>query len=500
MSVLRRLATQTAIYGLSSILGRVLNFALTPFYTEKFDPDAFGVISSLYAAITFINVFLTFGMETTYFRFIQTSGEPRRVYDQAFSWVGLMGSISFLVLSIAGTAIAQKMGYDIPAHIPGMIAGIVFLDALSALPLAKLRQEDKAARFAMINLVNIIVTLGLNIFFILRGGAKIEYIFLANLIASALRFLMALWNNLPSSFTLHTSLLSSMLGYGVFIMVAGLTGFVNETLDRILLPWLWTDGKLWNGIPRTGNEMNGIYAATYKIAMLITLFTQAYRYAVEPFFFKEATKTDSPVTFAKIFHYFTMVTLLGFLLLSVFGYELISFPIPIGGGSHFTLIDDRYWEGLQVNAILLMANIFFAAYLNLSIWFKLTNRTSYALWFTGGGALLTIVINVIGIPRWGFVASAWATLTCYAFMAVSAYLVGKKYYPVPYRMVRLLVYALLAVIAYLIGTLNGFDSSLAKLGIVAIAIVIVWVWEKMFPIRWGSGKATKKADPLADNG
>jgi len=280
-----------------------------------------------------------------------------------------------------------------------------------------------------------------------------------------------------------------MLQYGGFIMLAGLAGTVNETLDRIMIKWLWMEDKLWNGMQLNGEEMIGIYNANYKFAMLISLFTQAFKYAAEPFFFKSSTQKDSPERFAKVFHYYTLATLLGFLILSSFSREIASIDITLGlSESPKYVIGKAYWEGLIVVPVLLLAYVFNGAYYNMSIWFKLTKQTRYALLFTGIGAVVTLIVNFAGIPRYGFIASAWATLLSFASMAIAVYWAGHRHYPVPYRIKRMLLYLCIFTAGFLVNSwwIPAISPAsiyvLIKIGICILILILINFLEKLFPV------------------
>lgn len=485
--MLRKLAGQTAVYGLSTILGRLLNLFLTPLFTDKLGQLGYGVISRLYSGVTFANVVVTFGMETTFFRFLQDEESPQKIYNHAFAWVAAMGSLLLLLCVLFRHQLAQWVDYPGAESLVIMIAGIIFLDALAALPLAKLRHEEKALRFSLINLGNILVSVGLNYLFLDGMDKGVAYVFVANLIASAIRLSLALWGNLPTSLRLSWPQLRGMLDYGFFIMIAGFAGTMNETLDRLIMKDLWGDCRAFRGEFLTGDELTGIYAANYKVAMLIVLFTQAYRYAAEPFFFKESKKKDSPETFARVFHYFTLSTLLGFLVLSSFAKEVVSFDFF--GLVNRTFVDEAFWSGLEVVPILLLAYVLNGIYINISIWYKITKQTRFALLFTGTGALCTILVNLLTIPTMGYMGSAWATLLCYLLMSVMVYALGQRYYPVPYRMGRMLMYALLFFLCYLInqqiGPTDGYWPAFAMKAFVCLAVVgTLFVVEKAWPISW----------------
>lgn len=482
MSLLRRLAGQTVIYGLGQILSRVLNLILTPIFTDpaNLNQGEYGTFTQLYAIVAFFNVLLTFGMETTFFRFIQDEKDPDKIYHQAFTWVALLAG-SFLLLGMGlATPLAQLFGYAEHPNWIRLLTGIIALDALSALPMARLRYRERAGHFTSILIINAAVTVGLNLlFFYVLGIKEIEYILLVNLIASAIKFVLALWKNTPKKLGLNRQSFRPMFTYGFFIMIAGFAGIMNETFDRAAIPYLWPDGQLFNGAPRTAREMNGIYGAMYKLAMLINLAIQAFRYAVEPFFFREAKEKDSPETFARIFHFFMIAALIGFLVIGSFAREIVGMSFF---GTRF--VGEQYWEGLPVVPILLLAYVFMGAYLNMSIWFKITKQVRFAIVFTGVGALITLLFNLIGVKTYGFYASAWATLVCYLVMCMLVYLIGQRYYPIPYRLVRLTGYLLLFLAAYLInrsiGPTNGYWLAFIGKSLVCLAAMGILVLAERF--------------------
>ena len=480
MSILKKLAGQTAIYGLSSILGRLLNTALTPYYTKLFAEGEFGQISDLYSWITFANVILTFGMETAFFRYSREWKNPEKAYNQSFLFVSALSVIFLLFSSLAYLPLSKGLGYENAPQLVLMAIIVIALDTLTALPMAKLRQSEKAKHFAAINLTNIGLTLGCNIFFLSYLHKGIEYVFVSNIIASSVRLLMSMLNGFPTEWKIDQDLIRQMTKYSIFIMVAGFAGMMNENLDKILIGRLWEDGNVYHGHARSGQEMQGLYSAGYKLGIFISLVTQAFRYAVEPFFFRHSEEQNSPQTFAQIFHYFMIACLACFLLISSFEHELVSIKIY-----HFTFINQRYWESLEIVPIILLAYVFSAAYIQISAWFKITGQTKFALLFTGIGAIITILINVLTIPKYGYMGSAWATLVCYVVMTVMVYFYGQKHYPVPYRMGRFVLYLSICVLGYFICDKIGFELGTInwelfglKLGVCGIILGGIAAWEK----------------------
>ncbi|TAE52650.1 MAG: polysaccharide biosynthesis protein [Bacteroidetes bacterium] len=491
MSIFRKLVSQTAIYGISTILARLMNLLLTPLYTNN--PDLisqadFGSYINLYAFVAFVNVLLSFGMETTFFRYVQDSKDAPRTYALTFSWVALV-SLAFTCIALPlYTSIANIMGYGERPELLLLLAGIVVLDALASIPLAKLRHEDRTRWFATITLTNVMITISLNLVLILGFRMGIEGIFIANLAASGIKLLMSFHKNLPAFVRPRRDEIQEMLNYAFFIMLAGFAGIMNETLDRVMLPYRWGEGAPFDGMMLSGKEMNGIYGANYKVAMLISLATQAFRYAAEPFFFRNSGQKDSPETFAKVFHYFMIASMTGFLLIASFALEIEQFNFFGLTGKSF--VGSAYWSGVKAVPILLLGYVCSGAYINMSIWFKITKQTRFAMLFTGTGAAITIAVNYFGIPIWGYMACAWATLLCYVVMTVLVYVVGQKYYPVPYRVQRLLLYLGLFVGAWLLNAQIGWTSGdplifAMKLFVALLAIGIVAASERFLPVFRG---------------
>ncbi|MCS6905306.1 MAG: oligosaccharide flippase family protein [Bacteroidia bacterium] len=486
MNVYRKLLSQTAIYGLSSIIGRIINWALTPLYVNHFSVEEYGIFSDLYALTFFPLIIITFGLETAFFRFASSKEEAEVIYANAFYTVlGL--AFTFLLLGLLfQKPLLALLGYSQAPHYVLLMLGVIFWDTTAALPLAKLRYENKALRFATIALLNIFLTLALNILFVVVLKLDLTYVFIANLLASGVRLAISLWNNAPSFAAVRANKIKQLMSYGFFIMLAGLAGAINETLDRALIPRLWAEG-FYHGVRLNGLEMNGIYGANYKLGMFITLVTQAFRYAAEPLFFKKANQMDAPIIFAKIFHYYAIAAQVMVLVISLFAYEIVSFDA--WGLMKSTLIPSDYWMGLEAVPFILLANFFLGIYLNLSIWFKLSNQVHFGFILAGSGALITIVFNIITIPYWGYMGAAYATSICYGFMAVACYILGQKYYPIPYRILRLVGYGVFGFVLYLIiithlETLNAPGFAFLKLFAIIFWILVIFIYEKIRPLKW----------------
>jgi O-antigen/teichoic acid export membrane protein len=433
MGIIKKLASQTAIYGLSSIFGRFLNYLLVPLYTYHFSAAEYGVVSEFYAYAGFFAVLLVFGFETGYFRFRDKNQAQR---DSAYStalWFVLLVNLGFLLLILLiQDPLSSVLHY---AHHPEYVewfAIILGLDAIASIPFARLRAENRAFRFAGIKIAEIGVTVGLSLFFIAYcppvyakneqvwfapiydPGIGLGYVFIANLAASGVKFILLLPQLKGLAWGFDKALFKSMLGYSLPMVVIGFAGIINEMLDRALLKYLLPHD------PLTNMRMLGIYSACYKLSILMSLFIQAFRYAAEPFFFSYADKSDARQVYADVMKYFVIFCMAIFLLVTLY---IDVFQYFIGR---------EFRAGLGVTPILLFANLFLGIYVNLSIWYKLTDRTLLGAFVSLGGALLTIGLNLWWIPLYGYVGSAWATLACYASMAFISYLLGRKYYRVAY--------------------------------------------------------------------
>ena len=469
MNPLKKLASQTAVYGLSQIVGRFVNYLLVPLHTALFDTADFGINTLMYSYVTFFNVLLTYGMETAFFRFSQKHDKPDQVYSTALTSL-ISSSLFFgLLFGVFSPQIASVI--NVPEHPEYVVyfTAIIALDAISAVPFAYLRQQNKALKFAIVKNINIFTNILLNLYFLLlcpyvqnedgtllplyNGTINIGYIFLANLIASIVTIPL-LWKEILAirNASFNKTLWREMLIYGLPLMVVGFAGMINETLDRIIISFVYTDVQ-------EGLRATGIYGANYKLSILMSLFIQAFRYAAEPFFFNHAKDNDKRHIYATVMNYFTLVCLALFLTVTLY----------IDVFKHF--INNRYWEGLHVVPILLIANMFLGMYYNFSIWYKLSDNTNKGAIISTTGAVITILANIILVPLLGYTGSAWATLICYISMAIICYAVGAKYYPIPYQIRRLLGYIGLALALFLLSTYLPIPVGLVKHTVNAILLL-----------------------------
>jgi O-antigen/teichoic acid export membrane protein len=475
---IKKLLGQTAVYGLSSIVGRLLNYLLVPLYTQVFaDPSDYGVVSELYAWVAFLIVFLTFGMETAFFRFLQDHEDKDKVFLNGFLTVIGVNVLFFCSLLYFNQDIAKVMLY--PGHNEYIIllGAIVAIDAITALPLAKLRAENKALKFASIQFASIGVNIGLNLFLMLylfdptRPEEGVLFILFANLIASLVKPLLLYRDFLSIKFSFDLQLAKEMLVYSIPLVIAGFAGIINETLDRILLKHITYDG-LNPASLNFAEEQVGIYSACYKLAMLVTILLQAYRYAAEPFFFAQMKSEDKNKVYAKVMNYFVATVCLVFLVVS----------LNIDIFKHF-IRNEAYWSGLGVVPILLLANVFLGIYYNQSIWYKLSGQTRFGAYIAIVGATLTILINVVFIPEYGFYACAWATLVVYAFQMIASYYLGQRYYPIQYNLRKFFLYFGGALLLFVIAKLMQIDGVYTRLffhnTLIIIYLVIVFSVEKI---------------------
>ncbi|MBX2965402.1 MAG: polysaccharide biosynthesis C-terminal domain-containing protein [Cyclobacteriaceae bacterium] len=462
MSGLKKLAGDTVIYGASSILGRLLNYLLVPYYTIVFAAGEYGVVTELYAYAAFFNVLYTYGMETAYFRFAAQNKENEPGIFNLTTSAILFTSLAFSgLLILFATPIVNYLQYPGKENFIIWFAIILAIDAVLAIPFAKLRLEGKAKQFAVAKLTNIGLNIGFNLFFlslcpaILRGDVLpslnpfinsfydaslgVDYVFLSNLLANA-ALIFLLWNVLRKlKITFQWEKLKPLLLYGYPILFAGLAWVTNEMLSRWALRF-WLPENFYPGL--TSQEALGIFGAVYKFSVFMTLAVQAFRYAAEPFFFSKAADKNSPQLFSKVSH--------GFIL---FGCViLLAVSINLDLLEHI-LRRPIYRTGMHIVPILLLANLFLGIYYNVSIWYKLTDKTHFSTWIAGGGALLTLVLNYLLIPVAGYEGSSWVTLIVYFLMAVVCYAFGQRYYPIPYPVMKDLTYIAVTVLLIYISTL-----------------------------------------------
>ncbi len=444
MKIYKKLAGQTIIYGMGTIIPRLLNYSiLTVYYTRLFSVKEFGVLTELYAYVTFMMIILTYGMETGYFRFARSKNN-QTVYSSIL--ISLFATSSLFIIGIIffRKNIAQLLDYSGNVEFISMLGIIVAIDAFSTIPFAKLRLEEKSIRFSIIKIVNVLVTIACVIFFyeILPGLIKnnsittklplredVTYVLLSNLIASSIVLILLAPEILKAKIDFNSKLIKEILIYSFPLLIAGLAGTVNETLDRILLKHLIVDNDV-------AKYELGIYGANYKIAILLLLFIQMFRYAAEPFYFNYYKQKDDKEVFSQIMRLFiASMLVLSFIILFYLRYV-----------KYF--IDSKFHEGLKIVPIILCAYIFYGIFFNLSIWYKLKKKTIYGAFLTITGALITIVINVVFVKKYSYVASSVGHVVAYFTMMILSYFVGRKYFPIDYKIGRIAEYIILALLIF----------------------------------------------------
>ncbi len=435
---MKSLAKDTAIYGMSSIVGRFLNYLLVPLYTAKISAASggYGVITNMYAYTALLLVILTYGMETTFFRFVNKEEENGPVvYSTVLAMVGCTSLAFVALVFLFLNPLSEAMGYaDHPSYVWTMFVTVA-IDAFQCIPFAYLRYKKRPLKFAAFKLLFIVLNIALNIvYYLLLDGHDVGYAFYINLACTAsitLCFYKELKEGFGGQFApwVETKcLMRRMFSYSWPILVLGIAGILNQTADKILFPYIYKGSD--------AHTQLGIYGAASKIAMIMAMITQAFRYAYEPFVFGKAKDKDNRSTYATAMKYFLIFTLLAFLVVVAY----------IDVLRH--IIGRDYWEGLRVVPIVMAAEILMGVYFNLSFWYKLIDRTIWGAWFSGIGCIVLIAVNVIFVPQYGYMACAWAGFAGYGTAMVLSYFVGQRYYPIAYPLKSIGVYVLITVIFF----------------------------------------------------
>lgn len=462
MNPFRKLIGDTAIYGVSSIVGRFLNWWLVPYYSVLFLPDEYGVVTNLLAYEAFLLIMLTYGMETGYFRFASRSKEPHKVYSASQMPLFFTSTLFLAMVLLFAGPLASLIGYpDHPEYIR-ILAAVVAIDAFTSIPFAKLRLDNRPVKFAVVKMINIGLNIGFNLFFlslcplILRhfpdnpvkwvysADIGVGYVFISYLLASLSTLLLLYREIFSMRWKVELSLLKQMLAYSFPILIIGIAGMVNQNIDKILIPFL---------VPDDQNPMFqvGIYGANYKLAVLMNMFIQAFRYAFEPFFFSRSSSStsDDPRLYATVMKYFVIFGMLIFLGMTLF-MDVVKL-----------VIDSKYHEGIKVVPLILLANLFFGIFFNLSIWYKIKDLTRYGAYIALIGAAITLILNILLIPPMGYMGSAIAVLVCFFVMMVINYFWGQKHYFIPYDTKRLAIYFLSGMILFAISLItNGLTPAI----------------------------------------
>lgn len=453
MSVLKKFLGQTAIYGLTTVISRLFNFILTPLFTKVYPPSVYGIFNILYSYASLINAVLAFGMESTYFRYLNKHEDRKQeVYNNSFLCIAFISGLFLITGIVFANPIAnwinngqasQVLDYQLYIR---FFVWLLFIDAICVIPFARLRAEEKAFKYSLIKFLNIGTFVGANLFFIYLVPAVIKhhgplsgwfeswfrqgwvgYVFISNLIASAVTLVMLLPEFLKLRLRLDKDLFLKMLSYSWPVLVANLSFIVNENLDKIVLSRLLPESIAVTQV--------GIYGAVCKIAIFLSIFITAFRLGAEPFFFSHAKNANAKNTYAIILRYFVVVLSVLFLGL-VANIEILK---------HF-INNKSYWVGLPAVPYLLFGYVCLGIYSNLSIWYRLSDQTKFGLYISLVGAVITIVFNFVLIPRFSYMGSAWVSMIAYFVMMVISYILGQKYYPIPYELKRISAYLVLSVV------------------------------------------------------
>ena len=488
MSGMKSLAKDTAIYGLSSILGRFLNWCFVFLYINVLKTTAeYGIVTNLYAYMALLLILLTYGMETGFFRFANDREEkdPLKVYTTGLISLATSSTLFFVAVWVFRAPLAGILGYPEHTDYVWMMALIIAMDAFSALPFAYLRYQKRPVRFAVIKLLSIFLNIVFNLFFILlcpwlykihpewiswffNPDFLVGYILVSNVISSGAILLVLV----PEIFGIHyrfdARVLKRMLRYSFPLLILGIAGIMNQTFDKMFYP------VLASGRPDAMSEL-GIYGAVYKIAIVMVMFTQAFRFAYEPFIFsKNREKGEgNKQAYSDAMKYFIIFGLLIFLGV-MFYLDIVKYFMP-----------PAYYVGLAVVPIVMLADLFFGIFFNLSLWYKLTDRTQWGAWFSLFGFVITAVMNIAFVPRFGYMACAWAAFVCYLCMMVASYFIGQRIYPIRYDLRSAFVYTLLARVLYAAGMLIPIDNIVLRIlfRTILLAVFIVYIIRKDMPLR-----------------
>ena len=466
MGKLATIFKDTAIYGLSSIIGRFLNYLLVPLYTAQLSAASggYGIITNIYAYVALAMVLLTFGMETTYFRFTnKTHTDSQTVYGTTLITVGSVSLVFAVLVLLLLSPVSQLMGYgDHPEYV-GVMAVTVAIDAFLCIPFAHLRQQKKALKFAALKLLNIAVSILLNlIYFYFMDGKDVGYAFYINLVCTVMLAVCLITEYTGFRWKLDTQLLRTMLSYSWPILVLGIAGILNQTADKMLFPYIYEGSDM--------REQLGIYGACSKIAMIMAMITQAFRFAYEPIVFAGVKDKDQHEMYEKAMKFFIIFTLLAFLVVVAY-LEVLKF-----------IIGADYWVGLEVVPIVMAAEIMMGIYFNLSFWYKIIDKTIWGAIFSGIGCAVLLAVNIIFVPQYGYMACAWGGFAGYGVAMLVSYFVGQKYYPLNYPLKEIALYVVLAFVLFgLMRFTNDWPmiASLAFNTLLVVAFMAVIIWRDL---------------------
>ncbi|MBQ4820136.1 oligosaccharide flippase family protein [Aquimarina sp. MMG016] len=474
MGIFQKLFKQTFIYGLATVLPRMLSFLLVPLYTDLLPTDEYGKVSIIFSYFVLFNVILAYGMETAFFRFFNKESDKDAVVSTSAISLAV-SSFGFFALALL---LKDQIAFltDIRVDYISLVIWILLLDALVIIPFAWLRANERPMRYSFVKILNVAVNLGLNVFLlkylseltstpsvldhICKDNYEINYIFISNLVASGLTLLLLIPFYTKVKYRFDQALWKKMMKYALPVLVAGVAYSINETFDRILLDNLLPED--------VAEHLVGVYSACYKLALFMTLFATAFRLGIEPFFFSHAENKNAPETYAKITKFF--VAFGSFILLTVVVFVHVL--------KKYIILDESYWEAVKIVPIILLANLCLGIYHNLSVWYKITDRTKFGAYISVVGAILTLVLNFVLIREYNYMASAVATLVAYGTMMVLSWYFGRKYYAIPYDLKKIGMYLTLSIV-FSVLSFYVFDSNyLISIPLLLVFLVILYASEK----------------------
>ncbi|WP_159801295.1 lipopolysaccharide biosynthesis protein [Flavobacterium sp. MK4S-17] len=480
MSLYKSLFKQTAIYGIATVVPRIFSFLLTPLYTDQLPEEEYGEISLIFACMAFFNVILAYGMETAFFRFYNSDDKNKVLSTSMVSL--FVSSLSFLIVALFFRSFfAEALNTSVEYVIYNI--WILALDALVIIPFARLRAQGKPKFYALLKIGNVAVNLFFNVFFLIflprlakqapdgfwvsvyQPGYEIGYIFISNVIASLLTLLVLLPDYFKTTWQLDKKLWKRMMQYSIPVLIAGIAFVINETFDRIFLEHLLPAGIAKAEI--------GIYSACYKLAVFMTLFATAFRLGIEPFFFSHAKNENAPQTYALITKYFV-----------IFGSAILLGVVVFSDILKIIMVRrESYWEGMKVVPLVIIANFFLGIYHNLSVWYKLSDKTKIGAYISIAGAVVTIVLNFTLIPIWSYMGSAVATISAYGTMMLISYILGNKYYPIPYDMKKISSYLGISIVLSLVYFYYFRENYFFGVAAIAFYGWLIYFWEKETLLR-----------------
>ena len=470
MAGLKSLAKETAIYGVSSIVGRFLNYLLVPVYTIALPASSggYGVVTNIYAWVALILVLLTCGMETGFFRFANKGqDDPMRVYSTTLLSVSI-GSLVFVALGLLFLEpIAGWLEYGEHPWYIGMMMIVVAMDAIQSIPFAYLRYKKRAIKFDALKLLFIFLNIALNLFYyVILEGNDVGYAFLFNLVCTSVVMVCMIPELRGFTYVLDKELLKRMLRYSLPLVILGVAGILNQVADKIIFPFVYPDEA-------EATIQLGIYGAASKIAMIMAMFTQAFRFAYEPFVFGKSKEKDSREMYAQAMKFFIIFTLLAFLAV-MFYLDILRH-----------VIGRDYWDGLRVVPIVMAAEIFMGIYFNLSFWYKLIDETRWGAYFSLTGCIILILMNIFLVPQYGYIACAWAGFTGYGVAMLLSYFVGQKKYPIQYDLKAIGMYVLLAAVLYVAAEYVSIDNIYLRMAYrtVLLLLFIAYVVKRDLPLN-----------------